>query len=626
MTIRNFLQSRCQKNQKAHPDCGSYGKINVSNPSILSAVQKLRALLTQEEKVKWLGIIAFALTTSMLEVITASVIVVFAQVLNAPETGLKYLSKIGFPTDLSPGRVVFYIAMIVGAVYLIKNLIAAAEVFFQNFSIQKMNYHFKNKLLHRYAEADYGFYLTRNSSFGTQVVSGDTEMMFSSGMVAVASILSEGVIFLALVSMIIYINPSLALTIFVIGGTFSIGVVKVVLPRFYRFGQHLQETALYSGQNLLQFFHGFKEIVLLGKRESFIEAYQVHARKKANIQAIQTSINALPRMVIEILFVGLFVTTIAYLCLDQESPVQMIGVLGGYLYAGFRLMPGLNRIINQLNALKAVIPFIERVHQEYTIVASKENYVDVPAFQFNKDIEIKNLSFRYLNTEKNALSHVSLQIQKGECIGIVGETGSGKSTLVDLILGLLKPDAGSILVDGQYPAHSYQWHQKIGYVPQSIYLTDDTIEKNVAFGEKEIDLNRLNSAIDAAQLRQFIDDLPEGSRTVVGERGIRLSGGERQRIAIARALYRNPEVLIFDEATSALDNDTEARLMETINAVSKDRTVIMIAHRLTTLKDCNRIVVMDKGCVKQVTNYSSLRNKSNKLLATTKISSKDKNG
>lgn len=581
----------------------------MSTPSILSAIQKLRALLTREEKLKWLGIVGFALTTSLLEVVTASVIVVFAQVLNAPETGLKYLGKIGFPTDLSPGRVVFYMAIIVGAVYLIKNLIAAAEVFFQNFSIQKMNYHFKNKLLHRYAEADYGFYLTRNSSFGTQVVSGDTEIMFSSGMVAIASILSEGVIFLALIGMIIYMNPSLALTIFAIEGVVSVGVIKGVLPKFYRFGQKLQETALYSGQNLIQFFHAFKEIVLLGKRESFIEAYQVHARKKAGIQAIQTSLNALPRMVIEILFVGLFVTTIAYLCLDQESPVQMIGLLGGYLYAGFRLMPGLNRIINQLNIFKSVIPSIERVHQEYTMVAAKENYVDVPAFQFNQDIEIKDLSFRYLNTEKDALSHVSLQIKKGECVGIVGETGSGKSTLVDLVLGLLKPYQGSILVDGQYPVHSYGWHQKIGYVPQSIYLTDDTIEKNIAFGEKEIDLNRLNLATDAAQLRKFIDALPEGEKTVVGERGIRLSGGERQRIAIARALYRSPEVLIFDEATSALDNDTEARLMETINAVSKDRTVIMIAHRLTTLKDCNRIVVMDKGCVRDVTDYNSLQNK-----------------
>ena len=173
-------------------------------------------------------------------------------------------------------------------------------------------------------------------------------------------------------------------------------------------------------------------------------------------------------------------------------------------------------------------------------------------------------------------------------------------------MGLLKPQKGSILVDGKYTVSSYQWHQKIGYVPQSVYLTDDTIEANIAFGEKEIDEIRLNAAIDAAQLRKFIDQLPEGSKTFVGERGIRLSGGERQRISIARALYRNPEVLIFDEATSALDNETEAKLMETINAVSQSRTVIMIAHRLSTLRDCDRIVIMNDGQVKQITDNKNI--------------------
>ncbi len=593
---------------QVHPDCGSYGRVilKVSSPSVLSAVRKIRSLLTREEKIKWLGILFFALCVSLLEVVTASVIVIFAQVLNQPEIGQKYLGKLGFEVNLSHGRIIFYISIIVGLVYWVKNLLAAGEVFFQNFSIQKMNYQFKNKVLHRYSEADYGFYLTRNSSLGLSVI-GEVEQVFSIGMLSIASILSEGVVFFCLISMVVLMNPSLALMVLGISVVFGLFVTKIMLPQFYRWGQRMQESALYSGQNLLQFFHGFKEIILLGKRDAFINAYQYHSRKQSRIRAIQTATNSLPRMVIEILFVGLFVSAILCLCLENESPVQTIGILGGYIYLGFRIMPGLNRVISLLSTFKSIIPAIERVYKEYNTVATKENYIDLPAFSFEKSINLGGVSFSYLNTEKNALKDVSFEITKGECIGIVGETGSGKSTLVDVILGLLKPYDGAVLIDDKYPVNSYQWHQKIGYVPQSIYLTDDTIEANIAFGEKEINTQRLNSAIDAAQLRKFIDQLPERAKTFVGERGIRLSGGERQRISIARALYRNPEVLIFDEATSALDNETEKRLMETINAVSKSRTVIMIAHRLTTLKDCDRIVMMEQGRVSQITSYEKLQ-------------------
>ncbi len=581
---------------------------NLATPSILSAIQKLRLLLTRKEKMKWVGIVAFALCTSLLEVVTASVIVVFAQVMNQPEVGQKYLSMVGFAEHLSPGKIVLYIAIIVGVIYLIKNTVAAVEVFYQNFTIQKMNYHFKNKLLHRYAQADYELYLTRNSSLGLQVVGGDAELIFSGGMVSLAGIMSEGIIFICLLALIVFMKISLALMVFSIGALLWLIISKKILPQFYRWGQRMQEATLQSTQNLMQFFHAFKEIVLLGKRDVFVDAYQFHSRKKSRVLALQTASNALPRMVIEVLFVGLFVATIAFLCLEYESPVQMIGILGGYLYAGFRLMPGLNRIINQLNIFKGVLPSIERVYTEHNIIADKENYLNIPEFSFEKCISLNHVDFSYPNANKNALSNINLEIRKGECIGIVGETGSGKSTLVDVILGLLNPSSGTVLIDKKYPVNAYQWHQKIGYVPQSIYLIDDTIQANIAFGEKPeaIDHQLLNQVIDFAQLRSFIAQLPDGAKTIVGERGIRLSGGERQRIAIARALYTTPEVLIFDEATAALDNKTEASLMETVHAVSQYRTVIMVAHRLTTLKDCDRIIMMQNGVIKQITDYQDL--------------------
>ena len=564
--------------------------------SLTSALQKIRELLTREDKFTIIGIAGFALLTSLFEVVTASVIVIFAQVLNQPELGQTYFSKIGYTEALSPGRTVFYLAFIVGGFYIIKNIVAAGELFFQNIALQKMNYRFKQRMLQRYAQADYGFYLTRNSHQGYNVISSDINMMFSSGMVALAIILSESTVLIFMVGLMIMMNPSLFI---IIGGLVLAvgGLMKWLMPFFYQFGQRLQHSNLMAGQHLLQFFHAYKEVVLLGKRDYFINSFAKFSRIMARTTALQTAMSQMPRFFIETLFVGVFVVTIAILCFENETPSAMLGLLGGYLYAGFRLMPGLNRMVQQLNIVKSMVPYIERVYAEYNHDASKENYVNAPQLTFTKSLQFNGVSFKYLNTKNDALSDVDLTIQKGECLGIVGETGSGKSTLIDIILGLLKPYKGSVLIDDKFPVNSMQWHEKIGYVPQSIYLIDDTVAANIAFGEEEIDEQRLNRAIDSAQLRKFISHLPDGAQTVVGERGVRLSGGERQRIAIARALYRNPEVLIFDEATSALDNETETKLMETIHAVSQDRTVIMIAHRLSTLDRCNRVIKIEGGSI-----------------------------
>src|SRR3990167_2680896 len=584
----------------------------MSTPSIFSAVKHLRSLLTPEQKWQWVGIACFALLTSILEMITALVIVVFAQVLNNPTASQKYLHWLPITQYYSSGQVVFYIAIFCGLIYLVKNIIAGLEVFHQNFAIQKMNDQFTDSLMRRYAKSDYEYYLSRNSALGASVISDDVDQVFSVGMVSLASILSEGIIFICLILTIILMSPILALIVFTICAVVGVVINKGLLPLFYRWGRRFQEASILSKQNLMQFFSAFKEIVLLGKREEFLQGYQFFSRKKSRVKAIQNATNALPRMVIEVLFVGLFVVTVSILCLKFESPDAMTGILGGYLYVGFRLMPGLNRIINYFNNFKAVIPAIELTTAEYHAKALQENYCDAPHFQFNQSITFNQVSFRYLNTTMDALRNLSFQIQKGECIGIIGATGSGKSTLVDMLLGLLHPYQGSILIDQQFPVYSLQLHRCVGYVPQSVYLIDDTILANIAFGEKtkKVDFKRIHQTVENAQLSQLIRQLPMGLSTLVGERGVRLSGGERQRIAIARALYHNPDVLIFDEATSALDNETEARLMETIYSVSRNRTVIMIAHRLTTLKNFHRIIELSQGSIKHVMSYSELQLKS----------------
>lgn len=564
-------------------------------PSTFSAIRKICELLSKKERWAWISIMMFALVSAILEVITASTIVIFAGSMTNPQSSLKYLKYLGLQENIALGRIVFYIAIALGIIYLIKNIVAGMEVFFQNFTVQRMCYKFKSKLLDKYSEMDYGFHLTRNSSYGMSVVGGEVDSMFSMGVMSLVMIFTELMVLIFLVGMLIYMDPSLAAYLFSIAFFIGLIVYKFILPYFYTWGKKMQKSVLLGTQTLMQFFHGFKEIILFGKKEAFIAVYREHAQRKGNVQAIHTSVATLPRLVIEVLFVVIFVFAIAYMGLKHDQPQQMLGVMGGYLYLGFRVMPGINRIISQLSSFKIVIPYIERVHEEFFISAKGGELADEPQFSFTKTLSVNNLSFQYLNTDKTALKDISFEIQKGDCVGIVGETGSGKSTLVDLLLGLLKPKQGNILIDNKFTVASKQWHQKIGYVPQSIYLIDDTIEANIAFGEDAIDKERLDKAINAAQLDKLISGLDDGTKTLVGERGVRLSGGERQRIAIARALYRQPEVLIFDEATSALDTETESRLMKTINEISKDYTVIMIAHRLTTLSKCNKIIKLKDG-------------------------------
>ena len=292
--------------------------------------------------------------------------------------------------------------------------------------------------------------------------------------------------------------------------------------------------------------------------------------------------------------------------MNRQNPLHEIyAILGLYIYAGFRLIPITVRLTGYGNHLALAQPFIERLYTETRAHNACVEPQNTP-LAFDTSLTFQDVSFTYPGASRKALNSVSLIIPKGTCVGIVGKTGSGKSTLLDLLLGLLMPDNGEILLDGSHPVHNKQWHQMIGYVPQTPYLIDDTIARNIALGEKTPNSARIETVIAQTQLTPLVSTLPDGIDTPIGEKGVRLSGGERQRLAIARALYKDPPVLVFDEATSALDSDTEQQVIETLHAVSKGRTLIMVAHRTTTLRHCSAIFVLKDGRIQETTSYQKL--------------------
>ena len=416
---------------------------------------------------------------------------------------------------------------------------------------------------------------------------------------------------IALIILLILVDPKLALIVgFSLGGAYSL-IFYFVRSYLNRIGKERLNSNELRFTSVSEAFGAVKEVKVSGLEQTYIKRFSDSARSYARTVASLQSTSQLPRYILEAIAFGGIMLVILHLMVQTGSFNNALPVISLYAFAGYRLMPALQLIYSALTQLTYVGPSLDKLYEDFKKIKPLNSNQDQGVISLNSTIVLKNIHYNYPNTSRVSLKNINLSIPAQSTVGFVGATGSGKTTTADIILGLLGAQKGTLEIDGQIitKQNSRAWQRKIGYVPQFIYLADDTIAANIAFGvdHKEINQEAIERASKIADLHNFvINELPNQYQTSVGERGVRLSGGQRQRIGIARALYHKPQLLVLDEATSALDNLTEKVVMEAVNNLSKDMTIIIIAHRLTSVKKCDKIFLLEKGELISEGNFEEL--------------------
>ena len=408
---------------------------------------------------------------------------------------------------------------------------------------------------------------------------------------SIVGLVQELLLASAVIWLMVYTEPVAAISTvtILVGG--SLIYLKVTKPMVLRFGEQRQKIQAPLTRYLLQGFGGVKDIKVLGRSNDFLNQYENQNLIVQNVSVRYGILKAIAPMWTELLAMSGLTVVVWVMVWQDRPPDRIIPLLGLFVIATWRFVPTVNTVVSITNSIRYSRPAVESVYHEFEYIKSQKNVVK-NQIVFNEKVELRNLTFNYPNTTKPSLSDVNIVVHKGETVGFIGPSGAGKSTLVDVILGLLPQTSGELLIDGiEMQEHNLEWQSTIGYVSQAIYLTDDTVRRNVAFGiaEKDVDEVALEHALRSAQLWDFVESLPDKTHTIVGERGVRVSGGQRQRIGIARALYHGPQVLVLDEATSSLDIETEAEVMSAIRALQGFKTILIVAHRLSTVQHCDRL-------------------------------------
>ena len=571
----------------------------------ITLLGKVRAIFDRKQKWQLVGLGIMIFIGGLLETLGVSAMIPVVQALLAPDELMGYIDRIPVVKNLCDALSITTVkqvtmALLYGmmAIYVIKNLYILLLTYMQNTFITKNRNRMISRVMAEFLNRPYEKYLGADIPTVFRITDSDIPQTFSL-ILAMLQLASEAVV-TCLIFMVLLLNdPGMTLFIIAVFGLLTLFIVKVFKPRLNRIGARNQAIQSRIAKWRIQATYGLKDVKVLNREEFYVRNYYETGKVGAEVARNYAVLNNMPRLLIETVFIVSVLGFLVVYINGGGDITAMVTTISAFAIAAVRVLPSVNRINTYITEIAYTQPSLDFVYDNLqegmktdAMLAERKAYSQVEKLKLDHQIELDHISFHYPDSDKNIFEDAHMIVPKGKSVGIIGTSGAGKSTIVDILLGLLHAQTGMITCDGVDIFKNYEsWLAQIGYIPQSIYLIDESIRDNIAFGidADKIDEKRIWEVLEEAQLKEFVEELPEELDTTIGDRGVRLSGGQRQRIGIARALYNDPEILVFDEATSALDNDTEAAVMEAVNSFHGRKTMIIIAHRLNTIEKCDMI-------------------------------------
>ncbi|MDP2258244.1 MAG: ABC transporter ATP-binding protein [Caulobacter sp.] len=578
-------------------------------------------LLTPAERRRALVLLLLVIAMAMLDVIGMASVMPFLAVMANPDmvTENRVLGdvyeRLGFS---STDRFLFFLGAASFTLLVLAAVVRIVGHYTVNRYTQMRTHSIGVRLLDTYLRRPYAFYLNRHTGDLAKGLLSEVNQLVSQVYQPLSQVIAQTITLAALLSLLFVVDPMVALIMIgVLGGSYSL-VYLTIRTYLGRVGLERVKANRARFQVVSEALGGIKPLKLTGRERTYIDRFSAASSTMARHQSMNATLSLAPKFVIEaIAFGGIILLTLALMAHYGGHEAGALGkvlpLLGLYAFVGYRMLPAVQAIYGAMTQLRFGAAALESIHADFegrdALPALPRR--EVEHLSAREKVELRDITFTYDGDKGAGVKGVDIDIVIGSTLGIVGSTGAGKTTLVDVMLGLLRPQAGGIIVDGVpvTDANLREWQATLGYVPQDIFLVDASVSENIALGVPPagIDQDRVRDCARMAQILEFIEgELPEGFETSVGERGVRLSGGQRQRIGIARALYNDPAIIIFDEATSALDNLTEQEVMRAVAALSGQKTVIMIAHRMSTVRNCDRIAVLHKGKLAAIGDYDTL--------------------